>query len=211
MVGALQQYKHHLLKGHKANCSILPFQQPKHLVLYASGCPKTFSEILQPLGSPWCPGVVVWWISFQPWPSKPATWMSSWLETKNQEESRIHFVHNFYGLPACLQISFFQQVSQVSAWCQHRWMHITLIFLDIFGTKKICTPLEEESVFLLSLEYSVPAFAFICVYLADGCSLNFHTRIRKRFKTRLSWEALNLSGLFQIISGSRQLPSTGPW
>lgn len=153
MVGALQQYKHHLLKGHKANCSILPFQQLKHSLLYGSGCPQTLSETLQPLGSPWCFGVVVWWISFQPWPSKPATWMSSWLETKNQEESRIHFVHNFYGLPL-LQISSFRSECVMPTSLNAS----TLISLE---QKRHVQLYEEESVFLLSLEYSVPAFASI--------------------------------------------------
>ena len=110
---------------------------------------------------------------------------------KKQEESRIHFAHNFYGLPACLQISFFQQVS---AWCQHRWMHITLIFLDIFGTKKICTPLwGRKRIFVGSWVFC----SSICVYLSDGYSLNFHTRIRKRFKTRLSWEHWTSLGYFR--------------
>lgn len=163
MVGALQQYKHHPLKGQKANCSILPFQQLKHLVLYGSGCPQTLSETLQSLGSPWCVGLVVWWISFQPLPRQTGNTrnktkdenmerMSSWLEKKN-EESRIHFVHNFYGLPL-LQISSFKSECVMPTSLNAS----TLISLE---QNRHVQLYEEESVFLLSLEYSVPAFASI--------------------------------------------------
>ena len=72
---------------------------------------------------------------------------------KKTEESRIHFVHNFYGLPL-LQISSFKSECVMPTSLNAS----TLISLE---QKRHVQLYEEESVFLLSLEYSVPAFASI--------------------------------------------------
>ncbi len=86
--------------------------------------------------------------------------MDEFVAWKKTEESRIHFVHNSM---ACAAPDFVFE----------KWLRdanvVECIYSDIFGTK---TPLwGRKRIFVESW-----VFCSSCVYLADGFSVNFHTR-----------------------------------
>lgn len=170
MVCTLQKYKHHLLKGHKANCSILPFRQLKHLVLYGSGCPKAASgvtvmrrgcclvNLLPTLAA------TKWKYSKQNpgWKYgtylKTATWMSSWLEKKQRNLGFTLCI--ILWLASAADFVFQKRVRDANV--------VECIYSDIFGTKKTCPPLwGRKRIFCWGLSI---LFQHLCLYLADWFS-----------------------------------------